>query len=178
MSKRKMKPKELKIETVYEGLVFNVDRATIDDDGLVYKREILEHYGSAVVLPVHENGDVTLIKQYRHPAKDYLIEIPAGTVEQGETPEECAFREIEEETGLIAGTLERVSEFYVSPGFLSEKMHLFIAKNLRESAQNLDDDESIEVLRMPLSDAAAFVSDGTIKDAKTIIGILLAACRT
>lgn len=166
-------PKLLSTEIVYEGRVFDVKLAEIDDNGLVYKREIIEHGGSAVVLPVHENGEILLVRQYRHPTGGYLLEIPAGTVEEGETPEECAAREIEEETGYTAANLEKISEFYVSPGFLSEKMHLFVATDLTKTAPNPDDDENIDVVRMEIAKALELVNERKIEDAKTIIGILM-----
>ena len=170
-----MKPKLLNIEEIYKGRVFDLTKARIEDDGLIYEREIINHSGSAVVLPLHSNGDIMLVKQYRHAAGEYLLEIPAGTVEEGESPEKCAFREIEEETGLKAAKLKKISEFYVSPGFLTEKMHLFVATKLTKTQQNTDDDEVIEVVRMPIEEAVGLVEDGSIQDAKTIVGILIAS---
>ncbi|MDH3530166.1 MAG: NUDIX hydrolase [Acidobacteriota bacterium] len=161
-----MRPIEISKTTIYSGRVFDLSKARINEDGVIYEREIIEHAGSAVVLPVHSNGDITLVRQYRHAAAGSLLEIPAGTVEPGETPLECAAREIEEETGLRAAKIEKISEFYVSPGFLTEKMHLFAATDLVETRQNMD---------MSLAEAASMVADGLIVDAKTIIGILLAS---
>lgn len=169
------KPKLLETTKIYDGKVFDVTRARIEDNGLVYEREIINHHGSAVVLPLHSNGDITLVKQYRHAAREYLLEIPAGTVEKGESPEQCAHREIEEETGFKAAEMKKISEFYVSPGFLTEKMHLYVASDLNKTRQNLDDDENIDLVTMHLDEALALVNDGTIEDAKTIIGILIVA---
>ncbi len=168
-----IKPKLLNTEIVYRGRVFDVKLAEIDDDGLIYKREIIEHGGSAVVLPVHKNGEISLVRQYRHPTGQYLLEIPAGTVEPGETPEECAGREIEEETGYVAAKLEQIAEFYVSPGFLSEKMHLFVATDLTKTAPDPDDDENIDVVRLKIATALQLIKERKIQDAKTIIGILM-----
>ena len=159
-------------ETLYEGKVFNVSRATVEHDELSYTRELVSHEGSAVVLPVHSDGRITLVRQYRLPARDFLFEVPAGTVDEGESPEECAFREIEEETGYAAAKIEKISEFFVSPGFLNEKMHLFFGFELTKTAQNLDDDEVLNVLTMAQKDAFELLDDGKIIDAKTIIALM------
>ncbi len=171
------KPETISSKTVYEGKVFDVVEAEIREDESVYKREIVTHGGSGVVVPVFEDKTVALVKQYRHPAKKYLLELPAGTVEKGETPEECALREIEEEIGMKAGKIEKLIEFYVSPGFLSEKMHLFLATELTESNQNLDDDENISIERISFKKAFEKIRNNKIEDAKTIIGLILAGKR-
>lgn len=170
-----MEPKLLSTKKIFKGRIFDLNLAQIEDEGLRYEREIIEHPGSAVVLPLHSNGDVTLVRQYRYAASGFLLEIPAGTVEDGESPEQCAAREIEEETGLRAGSLTKIAEFYVSPGFLTEKMHLFFASDLSETTPNRDFDENIEVVRIPLEQALDLIHDKMILDAKTIIGILLAS---
>ncbi len=170
-----VKPKILNTTEVYRGRIFDLKKVRIDENGLVYEREIIVHPGSAVVLPVHDNGDVTLVRQYREPARAYLLEIPAGTIEKDETPAECARRELAEETGFLAGKLVKVSQFYVSPGFLSEKMHLFLASELTPTRLNPDSDENIELVRLTLKEACDLAEKGEIVDAKTIIGILLAS---
>lgn len=173
-----MKDSRIKVlgsETLLKATVFDVSRYRIAEADIEYNREIVEHPGSSVVLPMHSNGEITLVRQFRLPANEFLLEIPAGTVEKGETPEQCAFREIEEETGYRAGRLTKASEFFVSPGFLTEKMHLFLAHDLEKTEQKPDFDENIEVVRLKLDVAVALVGDGTIIDAKTIIGILLAS---
>lgn len=172
-----MKAEIISLETVYEGKVFDVVEAKIREDESVYKREIVTHGGSGVVIPVFEDKTIALVKQYRHPAKKFLLELLAGTVEKDETPEECAMREIEEEIGMKAGKLEKLSEFYVSPGFLSEKMHLFLATELIESEQNLDDDENIAIEKMSFDKAFEKIRNNEIEDAKTIIGLILAGKR-
>jgi len=107
----------------------------------------------------------------------YLLEVPAGTLRRGEVPEEGAARELEEELGLVSGRLEKLTEFFVSPGFLEEKMWLYLATQLTETTQRLEDDELIEVVRLPLSQALNMITTGEIEDAKTIIGLMLAAPR-
>jgi ADP-ribose pyrophosphatase len=103
--------------------------------------------------------------------------LPAGTLNDQERPEEGAARELEEELGVVAGKLEKLSEFFVSPGFLEEKMWLFLATDLRETAQRLEDDEALEIVRLPIDRALQMITDGEIEDAKTIIGLMLAAPR-
>lgn len=164
-------------EEIYHGRVFDVSVATIREGGEVYKREIVHHPGSAVIIPVFDDGTVALVEQYRHPAKRFMLEAPAGTLTPDEPPEEGAKRELEEEVGVRAGRLEKLSEFFVSPGFLEEKMWIYLATELLETKQNLDDDEYLKVRRIPLLRAMQMVSDGEIEDAKTIIGVLLTASR-
>lgn len=169
-----MKPDIISNETIYRGKVFDVTRAGIREAGEVYERELVVHGGSAVIVPVDEENRVYLVRQYRHAAGEYLLELPAGTVEDDETPEECAAREIEEEIGRRAGSIERLTEFYVSPGFLTEKMHLFLATELVRTEQRTDDDENITVVRLDLSEALRKVLSNEIADAKTMIGLILA----
>ncbi|NNE68255.1 MAG: NUDIX hydrolase [Pyrinomonadaceae bacterium] len=168
-----MKPKLLDSRKVFDGRVFSISEHEIEEEGRRYIREIIDHNGSAVVLPIHSNGDFELIRQYRHASGDFLIEIPAGTIEPGESPLDCATREVEEETGYRAGSLSKITEFYVSPGFLSEKMHLFAASDLTKSVQNTDEDEIIQNFRVSPEEALELVHNGGISDAKTMIGILL-----
>src|SRR5207248_1261208 len=113
--------------------------------------------------------------QWRHPAAKYLLEIPAGSLEKGEDPQSGAIRELEEEIGCTAASVEHLASFYVSPGFLSEKMHVYLATGLTETAQNLDEDERIDIVRVPLTKAVEMCTDGSIEDAKTMVGLMLTA---
>jgi len=140
-------------------------------------REVVHHPGSAVILPLFADGTIALVRQYRHPAVKYLLELPAGTLEDQERPEEGAARELEEELGLVAGRMEKLCEFFVSPGFCEEKMWLYLATELTETSQRLEDDELIEVVCLPISRALQMITEGEIEDAKTIIGLMLAAPR-
>lgn len=164
-------------EEIYHGRVFDVTVATIREDGESYKREIVHHPGSAVIIPMFHDGTVALVRQYRHPARRYLLEAPAGTLAAPELPEVGARRELEEEVGVRAGRVEKLSEFFVSPGFLEEKMWVYLATELTETKQNLDDDEYLKIQRIPLVDALQMISNGEIEDAKTIIGLMLTAQR-
>ena len=140
-------------------------------------REVVHHHGSAVILPVFDDGTVTLVRQYRHPAVRYLLEAPAGTLAEGERPEDGAARELQEELGLSAGRMEKLSEFFVSPGFCEEKMWVFLATELTEGKQNTDEDEILELVRLRIEEALEMISSGEIQDAKTIIALILAAPR-
>ncbi len=162
---------------VFRGRVFDVTVDTVQEGEVTYQREVVHHPGSAVILPVFADYTVALVKQYRHPAVKYLLEAPAGTLEKDETPELGAARELEEELGVVAGRLEKLTEFFVSPGFCEEKMWLFLATELTETSQRLEADEILEVVRVPFSEALEMITDGEIEDAKTIIGLMLAAPR-
>jgi len=129
------------------------------------------------ILPVFDDGTVTLVRQYRHPAVRYLLEAPAGTLAEGERPEDGAARELQEELGLSAGRMEKLSEFFVSPGFCEEKMWVFLATELTEGKQNTDEDEILELVRLRIEEALEMISSGEIQDAKTIIALILAAPR-
>jgi len=170
-------PEFLDSKKIFSGRVFDVTIDTVREGDKTYTREVVHHSGSAVILPVFEDGTVALVKQYRHPAVKYLLELPAGTLNDRERPEDGAARELEEELGVVAGKLEKLSEFFVSPGFCEEKMWLFLASDLRETAQRLEDDEQLEIVRMPIERALQMITDGEIEDAKTIIGLMLAAPR-
>ena len=162
---------------VFSGRVFEVTVDTVREGDKTYVREVVHHRGSAVILPAFDDGTIALVRQYRHPTVKYLLELPAGGLEDRERPEEAAARELEEELGLVAGKLEKLCEFFVSPGFCAEKMWLYLATDLTETARRPEDDEVIEVVRLPIKRALQMITDGEIEDAKTIIGLMLAAPR-
>ena len=165
--------KLLSSQTIYKGKIFDIRVDEISEGEIKYQRDVVVHGGSAVVIPVFEDGTVGLVRQYRHAAGKFLLEIPAGSLEDGEDPELGALRELEEETGYRAARIEKLTEFYVSPGFLTETMHLFLATELTQTQQNLDDDEIVELIRLPLPEALKMTRDGQIEDAKTIIALML-----
>lgn len=170
-------PEFIDSKKVFEGRVFDVSVDTVREGDQTYIRDVVHHPGSAVILPVFDDDTIALVKQYRHPAVKFLLELPAGTLKDRERPEAGAARELEEELGVVAGRLEKLAEFFISPGFLSEKMWLYLATDLRETEQRLEDDEAIEIVKVPLDRALQMITDGEIEDAKTIIGLLLAAPR-
>jgi ADP-ribose pyrophosphatase len=162
---------------VFKGRVFDVTVDTIVEGAITYQREVVHHPGSAVIVPLFADGTIALVRQYRHPAVRYLLEFPAGTLNRGERPEVGAARELEEELGVVAERLEKLSEFFVSPGFCEEKMWLYLATDLSETKQRLESDEILDVVRLTVGQALEMISDGEIEDAKTIIGLLVLAQR-
>src|SRR5215204_631933 len=165
-----MMPTILSQQEIYKGKIFSVRLDEIREGDVEYKREIVVHKGSAVVIPVFDDGTVALVRQYRHPAGKYLLEVCAGTLNAGEDPGIGAMRELEEEIGVRAGKMEKLCDFWVSPGFLTEKMHLYLASDLTTTKQDLEDDELLTVERFSLDRLGDMVLDGEIEDAKTIIG--------
>src|SRR5215471_9778997 len=128
-------PEFIDSKKIFSGRVFDVTVDTVREGDRTYTREVVHHPGSAVILPAFADGTIALVKQYRHPAVKYLLELPAGTLNDREPPEVGAARELEEELGLIAAKLEKLAEFFVSPGFCEEKMWLYLATDLKQTAQ-------------------------------------------
>ncbi len=172
-----MKPEKIGQRDIYQGKILNVRIDRVREDGIEYDREIVAHNGSAVVVPVFEDATVALVRQYRHAAGEYLLEIPAGSLEMGEDPKLGAARELEEEIGVVADSIEKLAEFYVSPGFLSELMHVFVATGLTEVGQKLEYDELLTVERYSFDSLLKMIRNGEIRDAKTICGVLFASER-
>ena len=145
------------------------DRA-IDPDGFEIKRAIVQHGGSAVMMPVDSRGRILLVRQYRLPARQYLWELPAGRVDEGETLLQAAKRELQEETGYRAKKWKKLSEFFPSPGFLAEKMTIFLATELTEGEAKPMEDERIEARWFAARELHEMIRTGKIRDAKTTIG--------
>src|SRR5215831_3074229 len=137
--------------------------------------EIVHHNGGAAAIPLFEDGTIALVRQWRYPLGRYSLEIAAGRIEKGDTPEHTAARELEEELGLRASDFRKLVEFNVAPGYCEERIYVYLATGLVKSAQNLDDDEEIESVQMPLAEALRLVRTGEIDDAKSIIGLMNAA---
>lgn len=170
-------PEVLASEEVYHGRIFDVSVYTVRENEQTYKREVVHHPGGAGVVAVFDDSTIALVRQYRHPTLRYLLELPAGRLAPPERPEECAARELEEEIGVRAGRLEKLAEFFTTPGFCEEKLWVYLATDLTETAQNLEGDEQLDVLHVTFAHAFEMISDGEIEDAKTIIGIMMAARR-
>jgi ADP-ribose pyrophosphatase len=177
LAKDRQPPGETVIESrvAYEGRLVRVreDRVRLSG-GREAGREVVEHDEVSAIVPVDADGNVLLVRQYRLPAEQALLEVPAGGLDEGETPEAAAQRELQEETGYRAGTLERLGGFYVSPGYCTEFIHVFLARGLSESAAAADADEDIRLQRVPLDRALEMARSGEIRDGKSIIGLLLA----
>lgn len=160
-------------ELIYNGPV-KLRLDTFGVNGKIFTKEVVEHNASVGIIPITNNGEIVLIKQYRHAVDEYLIEIPAGKIENGENPYVAAKRELEEETGYN-GDLTPLTQCYLAPGYDTEMMHLFIAKNICRADNSLlmDDDENISNMIIKLDDALCYCFNGDIRDCKTITAILL-----
>jgi ADP-ribose pyrophosphatase len=170
-------PELIDSKEIYHGRIFKILVDTVREASITYERDYIRHPGSAVIVALYDDSSVALVKQYRHPAVKYLLELPAGSRDGDERPEECAARELEEELGLVAGNLEKLVEFFPSPGFCSEKMWIYLATDLTETTKRPEEDEIIEPVRIPLTQALEMIEAGEIEDAKTIIGLMLTAER-
>jgi ADP-ribose pyrophosphatase len=170
-------PEVLAAEELYHGRIFDVSLYTVREGGQTYRREVVHHPGGASTVAVFADGTIALVRQYRHPTLRYVLELPAGKLDAPERPEDCAARELEEEIGVRAGRLEKLAEFFTTPGFCEEKLWVYLATELTETKQQLEEDEMVEVVRVSFARALEMIASGEIEDAKTIIGLLLAAER-
>ena len=163
---------------IRKGRVFDFYAETITlPNGVSLDMEIIRHPGAAGIVPVMDDGSVILLKQYRHAVGGFIWEIPAGTIDHGEDARQCAERELIEETGYAARHFERLAEITPLPAYSDERIYLFVATGLTQAAQNLDPDELLVVHRVELGLAMKMITDGEIQDAKTIVGLQLAANR-
>jgi ADP-ribose pyrophosphatase len=153
--------------TVYDGKLIDVVVERWGEN----EREIVEHPGAVAIVAVDGDDRVAFVRQLREPARKKLLELPAGTLDEGESPEECAHRELREETGLTGGTWRMLGRFWTTPGFCRERMHVFVAEGVREGEAAPETDEAIELERIPLAELASRVDE--LEDAKTIAGVLL-----
>lgn len=168
--------KKLQERTVYEGKVFTVRTATVElPDGNQATRDSIEHHGGAAILPLDNEGNIYLVRQYRFGIGRALLEIPAGKLEPGEDPKETACRELTEEIGFKPGKLVSLGHMELSPAYLSEIIHLYLARDLIPCEAPRDEDEFIEVVKMPFAEALEQVLNNTLTDAKTQATILKAA---
>ena len=175
MSDDSLKETTLESKSVYQGKILNLRVDTVRlPTGRVATREVAEHSNSVCIVPIDENGDVLLVRQYRTPVQGPLLELPAGGVEAGEVSEETVQRELQEETGYRAGSLRHLSSFWLAPGWCDEFMHAYLATELTSSKLVGDDDENIVVERVPMGRAVELIGTGEIEDVKSIAGLLLA----
>lgn len=160
-------------ETVYRGKLFDVIHVVDEVGGVRFVKEVVVHPGAVAVVPFLSESELVLVEQYRAAVGEVLVEVPAGTLED-EAPEECAARELEEETGYTAGSLTKIGEFYLAPGYSTELMHVYLAKNLRKTGSRNMPDEKIRVITCGLEEAFEMVRSGRIRDAKSIAALSLA----
>jgi ADP-ribose pyrophosphatase len=154
-------------------LRLRVDEVELDH-GRTTTREIVEHPGAVAILAFTDDGQLVLVKQYRKAAERLTVEIPAGTLGRGEAPRDCAARELKEETGYTASTLQPICSFYTAVGFCNEMLHLFLAQGLTAGDQAYEEDENIELITAPVAEAVAMIREGTIVDSKTVAGVFWA----
>ena len=167
-----------KVETIYESRVFRLCRETATlPNGVTTTLDVIHHPGSSAVVPLLPNGRVVMIRQYRHSLKEFLWEIPAGTLDPEEGFVECARRELAEEAGYRANRFEKLTEILPAPGYSDERAQIFMATDLVPMPQNLDQDEVLEVDILPLEKTLTMVKDERIQDALTIIGLLFVSAR-
>lgn len=165
-------------KNVFKGRILSV---RVDElrmpSGRVVEREVVTHGGAVGIVPLTDNGEIIMVSQYRHAIGGMLLEIPAGKLDPGESPEECASRELIEEVGLAPGRLVKLAKFYTTPGYSNEVFHLFLADGLTPDRSALTEEEIESVAAIPMAEAIRMITDGTIEDGKTIAAIGLAKIR-
>ncbi|MEQ8201721.1 MAG: NUDIX hydrolase [Syntrophomonadaceae bacterium] len=167
-----LEEKTLHSREIFAGRIVRLRVDTVElPDGKHSTREVVEHAGAVAIVALDKAGQVVLVKQYRQPVERVLLEIPAGTLENGEDPLDCARRELEEETGLVAADWEKILTYFSAPGFTNECLHIFMATGLTDGTAKPDYDEFMETVRVPLSEAYQHIFTGQIADGKSIIGI-------
>lgn len=163
-------------QRLYDGRIVVLDLLDVRlPNGEQSRREVVRHPGAVAVVPLDADGSVILVRQYRIAADRVMLEIPAGTLDPGEPAATCAERELQEEAGLRPGRLDSLGGIFAAPGYTTEYIHLFLATELSASSLEMDDDEFIEVVRLPFDEALRMVDDGEIDDSKTVAGLLRAA---
>jgi ADP-ribose pyrophosphatase len=160
---------------IYRGRVLALRLDTIElENGKKYPREVLEHPGAVVAVPVDNDGNVLFVKQYRRAADKVVLELPAGTLGIGEDPDLCIVRELAEEINQSAASIIKLGGFYAAPGYCSEYLHCYLAQKLSPAPGEQDEDEDIEIAPIPLAEVRRMIASGAIHDAKTLAGLALA----
>ena len=169
----KLAEEKLGGERIFDGVIVRLDVDQVRlPNGREARREVVYHPGGVAVLALDEGQRVTLVRQYRYPIARELLELPAGKLDPGEDHELAARRELSEETGLEAGELTYLGNILVSPGFCTERLHMYLARELTRSASHPDEDEFLDVITMPFAQLAELVMSGEIEDAKTVATVL------
>lgn len=170
-----LEEKTVASQNVYKGKIFEVtkDKALLEN-GKEVQRDVVHHSGGVTVIPVTENEEILMVRQFRYPHHKAMLEIPAGKIEHDEKHYDCGKRELLEETGCTCKSYEYLGEIVPTPAYVSEVIHIYIAKGLEFSAQDLDEDEFLDVEKIPLDKAVEMVMNGEITDSKTQIGVLKA----
>jgi ADP-ribose pyrophosphatase len=172
-----LKEKLIETKTIYEGKIFDVQQRLIElPDGRQTIYDIVKNPNACAVVPLDEGGNVIMVRQFRQSAGKVMLEIPAGKIDEGEDPDTCAVRELQEETGYIAGNIKKIVDMRVSPGFSTEIIYIYEATELTIGKTNFDEDEFIETEKIPLETLYQMILKGEIEDGKTISGILAVYC--
>lgn len=172
---RQLDERTISTQRIYQGRIVSLREDTVQlPNGVTAKREIVEHGDSVCIVALDPRGNVLLVRQYRKPAEEVLLEVPAGGIDPGESPRDAAERELQEETGSAPGQLVHLASFWMSPGYCTEAMYAFLATQLEPGSLSQEPDEDIEVERVPLKDVPEMINAGKIKDAKSITSLLLA----
>jgi ADP-ribose pyrophosphatase len=167
--------KTVSVKHMYKGNIINVDLVTVTlPDGRTATRDIVRHPGASVIIPLNEKGEIYMVKQYRKPLEKVSLELPAGKLDPGEDPLDCAKRELMEETGLKAGNIVYLASIHSTPGFSDEVLHMYVAVELVEGKNCADADEFISTEKYKVEDLTDMILSGNITDAKSIIGIFMA----
>jgi ADP-ribose pyrophosphatase len=159
---------------LHEGKSFSFKTDHVElPNGRRTTRDVVDHPGAVAIVPVLDDSRLVLVRQFRYAAGRELLEIPAGTLEKGEKPDECAARELREETGYEADSMRRLLSFFTAPGYSNEVIHLYVATGLRRGEIETEEDEEIEVEEVGLDEALRMIEENRIEDAKTIVGVLI-----
>lgn len=162
-------------EAIFDGKIIKVHRDTIIlPNKKKATREVVDHPGAIAVVPILDDGRIVMVKQYRYPIKEITLEIPAGKLDMDEDPLDCVVRELREETGYEAKHIEKLTSIYTAPGFSNEIIHIYVAKELTMKETCPDEDEFIDVIAYKREEIKTKIANGTINDAKTLVGLLLA----
>jgi ADP-ribose pyrophosphatase len=162
-------------EIVYRGKVFNLAKIHFRlENGKELTYDLVQHHGAVVIIPIDANGNILFVRQFRIGAEQALLELPAGLLEKDELAEDCASREVQEETGMAPGKLEKIGEFFMVPGYSTEKMQVYLATQLYESSLPTDEDEFIERVSIPAEEAYKMAREGRLLDGKTLAALFLA----
>jgi ADP-ribose pyrophosphatase len=160
-------------EMIYRGRIFELSKDQVRyKSGADVQLDVIHHHGGAAVVALTDKLEVVLVKQYRHPVGEYLLELPAGKLEAGDSPDKAALRELEEEAGFTTEQMQLLTTSYPAPGYCGEKLYIYLARNLQIVERRPDFDEELEVVYLPFKEACEMIYGGEIRDAKTIIGLL------
>ena len=166
---------QIETKTVYEGLIVNIRRDVAElQNGARAPREVVVHPGGVGIIPVTQDNKVLMVRQYRYPMEEELLEIPAGKLDGGESPYDCAVRELSEETGCTAGKLIDLGEIYPSPGFCRETLYLYLALDLQSGEMHLDEGEFLSVEAIGIDELVDMIMANGMPDAKSVIGVMKA----